>query len=292
MKKILFIVNPNAGVNRLKSIEDAVKKHLDSDKFDWKIQHTEYAHHGILLAKNAVEAGFDIVVAVGGDGSVNDVVQSLQGSKTALGVVPLGSGNGLARSVGLPLDLKGALAVINKLNVHAIDLGLVNEKQYFISNAGVGFDSVVTKKFHNSKKRGFWSYIKIIVTEMWRFSPKEWEIEIDGRKYTEKAFMITVANAAQLGYNFQIAPIAILNDGIFDIVIIKKHPKILSGIIGLQGFTDSILKNRYVLHFQGKQVKLVQKDNSTMQLDGDSIDCGRGEITIEMKSKSILLLCP
>lgn len=290
-KKIIFIVNPHAGVDRLKSIETAIVKKLDLDKFDWSIAQTRYPKHGQLIAEEAVKAGTDVVVAVGGDGSLNDVIQSLAGTDTVLGIIPMGSGNGLARSAGIPLNLDEAIKVINKENVHAIDLGIVNDQRYFISNAGVGFDAVVTNEFTHSEKRGFWTYISIINKEVWTYQPQRWLLDIDGEIVEETAFMITVANATQLGYNFQIAPVALLNDGYFDVVIIRKHPKIFSGIIGLQAFTDTLLNNRFVKHYRAKRIKITNATNSVMQLDGDSMNC-EATISIAMQAKKIRLLCP
>lgn len=291
MKDILFIVNPRAGVDRTKAIEEAIQKHLDHKQYTYRIAETQYPKHGTEIAKAAAESGVAVVVAVGGDGSLNDIIQGIRNTATVLGVIPMGSGNGMARSAGIPLKLEAAIKVLNKNNVHAIDTGLVDNKRLFISNAGVGFDAVVTEEFSHSKKRGFWSYVGIINKKIWSYKPKEWSIELDGKIIREKAFMITVANATQLGYNFQIAPVALMNDGYFDVVIIKKHPKLLSGIIGLQAFTDTLLNNRYVNHYKAKNIKISNDGNRVMQMDGEAIDC-KPTIRIEMQEKSIQLLCP
>ncbi len=291
MKNLLFIINPRAGVDRIKAIEDAVQKHLDASIYQWNFAHTQYPKHGTEIAKQAAKDGVDVVVSVGGDGSLNDVIQGIHNTDTVLGIIPLGSGNGLARSAGLPLNIEKAIKVLNKQNIHAIDLGLVDDRRYFISNAGVGFDAVVTEEFAHSKKRGFWSYVGIINNKVWSYNPKDWILELDGKRVEEKAFMITVANATQLGYNFNIAPVALLNDGFFDVVIIKKFPKIFSAIIGLQAFTDTLLNNRYVNHYKAKTVRIFNTNNHIMQMDGDADPCGP-EINIQMIEKSIKLLCP
>lgn len=291
MKRILFIINPRAGVDRVKAIETAVQKHLDANIYQWEFKHTQYPKHGTKIATQAANDGVDVVVSVGGDGSLNDVVQGIHNTETVLGIIPLGSGNGLARSAGLPLNIEKAIKVLNKQNIHAIDLGLVDEKRYFISNAGVGFDAVVTEEFTHSKKRGFWSYVGIINRKVWSYRPQSWELEIDGQLVKEKAFMITVANATQLGYNFNIAPVALLNDGFFDVVIIKKFPKIFAAIIGMQAFTDTLLNNRYVKHYRGKSIRISNPKNTVMQMDGDALAC-ESQIQIEIKEKSIKLLCP
>ncbi|RQO32163.1 diacylglycerol kinase [Taibaiella sp. KBW10] len=289
-KSILFIINPKAGVDRVKAIQDAIDKHLDKTLFEVAYAYTEYPNHGIALARNAAAANTDIVVSVGGDGSLNDVVTGLQGTKTILGILPKGSGNGLARAAGIPLKLEKALQVINKMNVHALDLGVANG-HYFISNAGVGFDAVITKAFTGNKTRGFKTYLKLIHQYIWRFKTREWLIEIDGQQIREQAFMITVANATQLGYNFFVAPEAKLNDGILDVVIIKEHPRILSGMIGLQAFMGALQQSRYVTQYSGKQIKLTNPGNRMMQVDGDALACEE-TIEINVLHKAINVLVP
>ncbi len=290
-KKIVFIINPRAGVDRVKAIEGAVMRYIDQSVYDPRFVYTARPHHGIELAREAAENGAEVVVAVGGDGSINDVVQGIFGTDTALGIIPLGSGNGLARSVGIPLNLKAAVLLLNKQNIHAIDVGQVDGKHFFVSNAGVGFDAVVTDEFRHSRKRGFWSYIQIINRYVWKYKAQDWDLIIDGQVKRERAFMITVANATQLGYNFMIAPLAKLNDGVFEIVVIRRFPKVLAPIIGLQAFTESLLKNRYVKHYRARNVQIINANNKVMQMDGESIDCGNS-ISICLHEKSVRLLCP
>lgn len=289
-KSILFIINPHAGVDRVKAIQDAIEQHLDKALFAVEYAYTEYPGHGTEIAREAAQNHKDIVVSVGGDGSLNDVVAGLYGSDTMLGVIPKGSGNGFARSAGIPLKLDKAIQVLNRLNAHALDLGIA-DGHYFISNAGVGFDAVVTKAFAGNKTRGFRTYVKIIHQHIWKFKPREWVIEIDGERIEEKAFMITIANASQLGYNFFIAPEAKLNDGLLDVVIIKEHPRLMSGLIGLQAFTGALHQSRYVSHYSGKQIRISSPGNDMLQVDGDAKDCGNS-IEINVLPKALRVLVP
>lgn len=127
-KHLVFIVNPKSGVDRTKSMQQAIDKRLDTEQFSYEIQHTEYAKHGTELAKEAAEKGAYAVVAVGGDGSVNDVVAGLKGTDTALAIIPKGSGNGMARTMEIPLKDTQAIDVINRGNTKMMDVGYANDK--------------------------------------------------------------------------------------------------------------------------------------------------------------------
>ena len=291
-KSILFIINPKAGVDRVKAIKDAIEHTLDHSLFDIRYAYTEYPKHGIALARNAATEGIDIVVSVGGDGSLNDVVTGLYGSNTILGIIPKGSGNGLARSAGIPLKLEKALQVINGMNVQALDIGKAND-HYFISNAGVGFDALITKAFEGNNERGFKTYVGLIVRHFRKFEPQEWVINIDGQEIREKAFMITIANAPQLGYNFFIAPQAKLNDGLLDVVIIRKHPAFLTPVIGMQAFMGAIQQSRYVQHFSGRHIRISNPVNEMMQVDGDALSLNYGQsIDISILPQAIKVIVP
>jgi YegS/Rv2252/BmrU family lipid kinase len=290
MKKILFIINPRSGVDRVKALQGLIEQHLDKNKYTHEIAYTQYAKHGTELAKKAAEEGMDIVVAVGGDGSVNDIIAGIHGTKTILAIIPKGSGNGLARSLKIPLDPVQALALINEGNTATIDLGKADNR-IFVSNTGVGFDALVARKFAKSNRRGMAIYSWIVTKYLWMYKEWKWDIEVDGTPMREKAFILTVANAAQFGYNFKIAPLADLQDGLFDIVIIKKYPKILGALIALRAFQGTLMKSKYVLHFKGKNVTISHPQLSLLQMDGDVHKCGN-KVKIEMLQASLNILIP
>ena len=148
MKHLVFIINPRSGRDRVKAIQAEIDNTLDHQQFSFEVQYTEYAKHGIELARDAAGKGAFAVVAVGGDGSVNDVVKGLLGSNTALAIIPKGSGNGMARTLGIPRDVKAAIDIINRGNTVQMDVGYANDIP-FISNAGVAFDALISKKFAN-----------------------------------------------------------------------------------------------------------------------------------------------
>jgi len=289
-QKIIFIINPHSGVDRVKALESVIAEYLDRDLFDPEIIRTEYAGHGTVLAKEAAARGVRYIVAVGGDGSVNDIGKALAGTDAAMGIIPLGSGNGLARSLHIPLDPAKAIALLNRSNITKIDVGYVNEV-LFLSNVGVGFDMVVVKQFKNSKRRGLLTYVAIILKRFFSYKTWEWEMDIDGQSMRKRAFMITAANAMQLGYNFKIAPLAALKDGLLDIVVLRKFPKILGGMITLKAFTATLHKSVYVDYFKAKHITIKHPELKYFQVDGDVHPCADGMLDIKIIREQLSLIC-
>ncbi|HET8573652.1 MAG TPA: diacylglycerol kinase family protein [Edaphocola sp.] len=287
--KALFIINPNAGTDRVKALKGNIEAYLDKGLFDYEIAYTEYARHGTILAKEGIEKGFELIIAVGGDGSVNDIINGIYGSNAVLGILPKGSGNGLARSLHLPLKASEAVQRLNRRHIRTIDLGMA-QGHLFASNAGVGYDTVVTEAFSKSTKRGLPAYLSVIMKTVWRYPVKEWHLEIDGRASKIKAFMLTVANAFQLGYGFQIAPNAELEDGFLDVVSIRKFPKLLAGTVALRAFTGKIQKSPYVHIQKARHIRISHPDLTRLQIDGESLPCTSPvDITILPKSLKVLI---
>lgn len=278
-KHVVFIINPKSGVDRVKAIESAIAAKLDQQRFSYEIIHTQFAKHGTELAKDAAEKGAYAVAAVGGDGSVNDIVAGLIGTDTALAIIPKGSGNGMARTIQIPLDTEQAIDIINRDNVMHMDIGFANGRP-FMSNAGVAFDALISKKFARSTRRGFAIYSWLVTKHMWTYNEWDWDITIDGKQIKEKAFIISVANGKQFGYNFQIAPKADWTDGLFDLIIIRKFPKILGGTLVYRAMNGTITNSPYVKHYIGKDITISHPQLKLMQTDGDAHSC---ENTIHFK---------
>lgn len=255
-------------MDRKKAITGSIEQMLDKMEYSYEIQYTEYEKHGTELAKNAALQGAYGVVAVGGDGSVNDVVKGLKNSNTVLGIIPKGSGNGMARTLSIPLSIKKAIEVINKNHVLKIDVGYVNEHA-FISNAGVGFDALVIDKFRHNKRRGFISYCSAITKTIFFYKDQEWSIVIDGKRFRQKAFFINVANGKQLGYDFVIAPDADCTDGLLDVTIIKKFPKLMGAWMAIRMRNNTIYKSKYVMSFRAKEITIEAPHLKRLQTDGD-----------------------
>ena len=289
LKHLVFIINPRAGVEREKEIKEAVTAHLDAKRYSYEIRYTEYAKHGTALAKEAADKGAYAVVAVGGDGSVNDVVHGLAGTNTLLAIIPKGSGNGMARTMQIPLNTNDAVKVINTGNTLKMDVAYANDRA-FISNAGVAFDALISKKFAKSLTRGLGIYSWLVTKYMWLYKPWNFEICVDGKTVKERAFMVNVANGQQFGYNFRIAPMADYTDGILDVIIIRSFPKILGGLIAFRAMTGTIMRSRYVTHITGKDVTISHPLLKLMQTDGDAHECANSiNFTIKQGAQGVIV---
>ncbi len=289
IKHLLFIVNPRSGTDRVKAIEAVLETRLDKNLFRYEIQLTECAGHGTDLARAAAEAGAYAVVAVGGDGSVADVAKGLYGTETALGILPKGSGNGFARSLGIPLALAGAVDILNKDRLLKVDVGFANE-QLFLSNAGVAFDAEVTRLFAGSTRRGFRTYTEIILQNLFTYKARQWQLRVDGKEMTEDAFMVVVANGQQFGYNFKIAPGADYTDGLFDLVVVRRFPHIAAPFIALDSLLGRMHRNPYVETRQAREIEISHPELKIFHTDGDPYACD-GKVVFRIESQALSVLC-
>ena len=221
MKRILFIINPIAGGSRKEVVLAAIGHLIDTEKYSVSLEFTAYPGHATELAAAAVEHGADIVVAVGGDGSVNEVAKALVGTPVALGIIPCGSGNGLARHLHIPVHLTGALRIINSGFTTSIDTGRMNGLPFFCT-CGVGYDAKVCHEYTRAGTRGFITYVEKSLANYLDYEPRFYRITIGETEIIRKALMVTCANANQWGNNFHVAPSASLKDGLFDLVVV--HP--------------------------------------------------------------------
>ena len=193
-------MNPISGTSSKKNIPGLIESTLNKDLFDYEILLTERAGHASELATNAKDASIDVVVAIGGDGTVNEVARSLVHSQTALGIIPCGSGNGLARHLMLPMNAKKCIEIINRCEIHDLDYGIINEHPFFCT-CGMGFDAFVSMKFAEAGKRGPITYVENVLREGLKYEPETYEIEDENGIAKYKAFLISCANASQYGNN-------------------------------------------------------------------------------------------
>ena len=171
-----------------------------------------------------------------------------------------------------------------------MDVGYANGRP-FISNAGVAFDALISKKFAKSEKRGLMVYSWLVTKHLWLYKERDFKITIDGKEITERAFMISVANGQQFGYNFRIAPMAVYSDGIFDLIIIKKFPKILSGALVVRAMSGTIARSPFVRHLTGKEITISNPLLKLMQTDGDAHECDN-EIKFTIKKGAQRVIIP
>lgn len=265
---ILFIVNPFSGVGRQRIIEKRVAAILDHQKYTPTICYTEAAGHATELASEAVEKGIPYVVAVGGDGSVNEVMTALVHTNTILGIIPTGSGNGLAMHLKIGRHIDRALHILNTGKIRTIDTCTINGTP-FVNLAGVGFDAHVAYHIKQSKFRGLKGYIWQTLRHAWNYQLPMVNITIDNQKMTRQCLVVEVANAPMFGYNFQVAPQAKLDDGLLDIVLIKKMPKWRYLLSAWRFLNGSILKSRITEHYEGRNIIIESKEEMAVHYDGE-----------------------
>ncbi|HPF93089.1 MAG TPA: diacylglycerol kinase family lipid kinase [Tenuifilaceae bacterium] len=270
-ENILFIVNPISGRGVLKNLEKKINKSLNNKRFNTIIEHTQQAKHATTLAHEYLQNGVKKFVAVGGDGTVNEVASALMHTDATLGIIPVGSGNGFARHLRIPFDVDKAIKVINKEKIALIDVGEVN-KQPFVCTAGVGFDAQVGNSFAQGTKRGFTNYVKATIQEFLGYKPNRYKITINNQTFEKVAFLITIANAAQYGNNAFIAPNADITDGKLDVTILSPFPKYISPLIGIKLFSKQIGKSRFVETFKVKEIAIEQLDSNVLHYDGEPIE--------------------
>ncbi|MBP6624179.1 MAG: NAD(+)/NADH kinase, partial [Chitinophagaceae bacterium] len=213
---ICFIVNSRIGEKKIFQLNEAIKQNIN---LPVEIYYTQFGGHATELAKQAIDKKTSIIVAVGGDGTVNEIIQLVAKSESALAIVPTGSGNGLARHCQIPLEIEQAVKLITSGRPEKIDLGKANDI-YFISNAGVGFDAIVCQAIKETKSRGLKMYMLKVVQHYFTYKSAYYQIESGGKTFTEKAFLLNVANGKEFGYGFEIAPEANLQDGMLDMILV------------------------------------------------------------------------
>lgn len=289
-KKILFIINPISGIGKQKKVEQALDIYLQKDKFDYQISYTSYAHHATALSLAAVLKGFDIVVAVGGDGSINDCVKGLVSTGVTLGIIPAGSGNGLARCLNLPLTVESAIKCINNQKSVEIDSIKLNDTVY-ASIAGVGFDALIAREFAKTHTRGFQPYLKLVLQLYPQYKQQDYTLIIDGEEVQTQALFISFANSTQFGFNTEIAPNAQLDDGLIDVVIVKKPPLPLLLWTAQLLFFHKFDKSIYVETYQAKHIVIKNSGKMGVNLDGEYTSF-EGDLDFSVEPKSLSVIIP
>lgn len=279
-KEILFIINPISGTRRKQSIPAEIDQWLNHQLFDYDIKFTTHAGHASELTKEATENGVDIVVAVGGDGTINEVARSLVHTSTALGIIPCGSGNGLARHLQIPQTPRGAIEILNQNVIHCLDYGKINGNPFFCT-CGMGFDAFVSKKFADSGKRGLLQYAKNTIGVGLTYQSEHYILEYNGQKEELDAFLIACANASQYGNNAYIAPTASMKDGLMDVIVMKPFPTFEGAYVLLQMFTKNLLSNNHVQLSQTRKLHVKREKPGAVHIDGDPVVMGR-DIDVEL----------
>lgn len=269
MKNIAFIVNPISGTKSKNRLAKLIRESLDLQQFAPTVVVTEYAGHATQLAQQFALQDYYAVVAVGGDGTINEVASGLIGSQTALGIVPNGSGNGFARHLDISTRMNRAVEMLNNSEPILVDYGMVNDKPFF-STCGVGFDAVVAANFSDTE-RGLKGYMQTILKDLFQYKPERYHIEGEGIDLTTTAFLVNFANASQWGYDAYIAPKASVQDGWLDIAVVSEFPMVIAAGLALRLFTKTIDEMVHMNMLRAKELTLTREDEGIMQIDGTPV---------------------
>ena len=283
--KALFILNPNAGVPPVKYI---ISKELDRRKHELScFKSLSIDESGALIKQNFDK--YDVFVAAGGDGTVHTVATELIGSEKILGVLPIGSGNGFAKEFRFRKKIRSLLHDINKKESLNIDIIEIND-HLCLNVAGIGLDSFVAHSFNKLKTRGFWSYAGVTLINFFRLKPFHVKIKIAGDEVvSEDLFVLSVANTRQFGNNAFIAPDAVPNDGIMDIVLIKPFPKYLAPIFIYRLFTKKLKDSKYVRHIKTEKEATIRTDETRFHIDGEPLEIS-GDVVVRIKREALKVL--
>ena len=289
-KQITFIMNPKSGILDKQQIRKWVERKLNRDVFEPTFFQTEYAGHASEIAAHAAGKNTSAVVAIGGDGTINEIARSLVHTQTALGIIPCGSGNGLARHLQIPLDPRKAIDIINGQVIEDIDYGLINDTPFFCT-CGVGFDALVSLQFSRAGKRGPLTYLEKTLSESLKYHPETYELEMDGSTSRYKAFLIACGNASQYGNNAYITPQATLDDGLLDVTILEPFTILDVPALAYQLFHKTINQNSRIKTFRCQKLKIHRNKPGVVHFDGDPVIMG-ADIEVKIVKKELRVIVP
>ena len=287
MKNIAFIVNPISGTKAKNRVGKLIRELLDPTQFAPTVVVTEYAGHATQLAQQFAAQDYYAVVAVGGDGTVNEVASGLIGTETALGIIPNGSGNGFARHLDISTRMNRAVEMLNSSEPIRVDYGMVNERPFF-STCGVGFDAVVAEKFSETS-RGLKGYVQTIFKDLFQYKPEKYHLKGEGVDMENTAFLVNFANASQWGYDAYIAPKASVQDGWLDVAIVSEFPMAAAAGLALSLFTKTIDERLHMNTLRTKGLTLTRESEGPMHIDGTPVTMP-AELNIKIVEEGLKVL--
>ena len=285
MKTYHLVSNPIAGKNKFCKNLHKIEAYLTEKGVAFQTHVSQAKYDATASAKELSSSGETEFIVVGGDGTVNEVARALIHTNTALGIIPCGSGNGLARHLQLPIDPEGAIKMINAGIIKSLDYGTMNGLPFFCT-CGMGFDAFVSMKFAHSGKRGLISYIENTLRETLTYKPDTYTLRFDDTEVQQRAFVIACANASQYGNNAFIAPAASMSDGLMDITVLEPFPPIEAPQLALQLFNGTLTTNSRVKTFKAKKVRITRNGNDPVHVDGDPLTTAQ-EIEVEIHPQGI-----
>ncbi len=264
----MLIINPISGTAKKDGLDAKAEKAMRAAGYNVDVRFTTCRGEATRLAAEAVAKGYDSVIAAGGDGTINETAQALCGTAVKFGIIPAGSGNGLARHIGIPVNVDAALDVISRGIVAKCDYGTVNNLPFFCT-FGVGFDAAVSHNFAKQSRRGLFTYLKSAFTQYINYKPDTYTISANGKILTERAFVVACCNASQYGNNAYIAPKASITDGLLDIIIIHQGSPIDTAMVGMDLFTGYIDSNTLIHTLRAPAAVIYRSNEGPAHIDGE-----------------------
>lgn len=289
-KKALLIINPISGTRSKQGLAKIVRNGLRPFGIEVEDVETKAGGEAAIFAEKAIQQGCDMVISAGGDGTVNEIANALSFTDCVLGILPFGSGNGFARSLGIPQDVNAALKIIGNGHVLQCDRGIVNNYPFYCT-FGIGFDAVVSEKFASMKKRGKITYIRSAFSEFINYRSKAYSIVIDGKVITEKALLIAVCNAPQYGNNAYIGPKAKLTDGLLDITVAHDDNLFNTILMSMDMLTGMLDKNQGIGTFRAPSLTIVRTEEGPVHLDGEPMRMGK-RLEIKCEKAALKVFSP
>lgn len=281
---IHFIYNPNAGIqNEAQKKQWLASLHAIPNAVIWETTKPLEAKE---FAKKAIEQNASRIIAIGGDGTVNEIGSVLTATTTPLGIIPMGSGNGLARHLQLPLQFNAALARAMNGKEIAIDVGIINDRKFFCTT-GIGFDAAVASRFAKGSDRGFMNYVKSTFYTLFNYKPIE--ISINGGPL-EKVFSITIANANQFGSNAYISPYSDLQDAQLEMVAIQPHSILKAATLTIRLFNKTIHASNKVSIRSIQHITIQHKKGMPIHVDGESLETDMDDLAISVEPLALLVI--
>ena len=294
MIHIHFIVNPIAGHVKLPLTKELLEQYFIKSLHQLTVKQSEYKKHAIKLTKNSIAECADIIVACGGDGTINEVASSLVGTSIPLGIIPMGSGNGLAHNLHIPINLRKALEIIISHQIVKIDVGKINN-QYFFSNTGIGFDATVIKNYESSKRRTLIAYLKAcLISFKGQKTNMDLNVRINDLNLMVNPFLIFISNSNEMGYKISLTPKASLQDGLLDVMLISRISRIKMLWLGILVLLNKPYLLKEAKSFQTKQIELYNNTQSYFdsQIDGEHCHLKSRNISITIRKSALKVIVP
>lgn len=280
-RKSIIIINPVAGTRRNAGSESRIRSWIELHQIDCRIETTKFSGHAREISATALSEGFNHFIVAGGDGTLNEVASAIFGKKNvSLGIIPLGSGNGLALHLGLSTKIEKALEIAFGTNKIESDVGLLNGIPFF-SVAGVGFDAMVAYTFSHMNGRGMRNYVRAVMNHYPGYKSTEFTVDAAGKSYTDKLLMISFANSNQFGNNTSLSPDASLCDGMIDICLLKKVPVPAAAFLSPLLFLKKMNQTRYLKIIRSATAKIMVQLPAYYHIDGDPFILEKPEIVLE-----------